>query len=454
MKRLQTPIGILGYGIEGQSTLRYLQSIGVDDIVVLDKNPINSDLLDNLKTVQVFTGEQYLEALKFCKTVIRSAGVYPLSKELRDFQNAGGFLSSQVELFLEEVPLKNCVGVTGTLGKGSCVSMIAHILKSKGVLYRIGGNFGVPVLDLLLESPKLNIAETIFILELSSFQLMTVSSSPAIAVLLRVTSEHLDWHKDLQEYHHAKANLFRYQDSKGICIYFDGEKNNQKWIEESTSTWWSFGGKASDAKIEEGVLSIQNESLKLKELKVQALFQLENMAAASLACMALGVPASLSFKALKTYESLEFRMQFKGNFEGIDFFNDSYATRPDASIAAIQSMQKPFHIILGGSEKHADFTELAEVLTDSALLQTVFLIGETAMRLHQNISKAEQSKGLRLHVLHCESLETAFQKAVELKDASAVLLSPACASFGLFKNYKERGEAFNKLIDQFKIKEV
>ena len=171
---LVAPVGVLGFGVEGQSTFNYLVRSGVKDIVVMDKNPVSLPEVPAGVNVKTFSGEGYLDGLKDCVTVVRSAGVYPMSQDLFKFQMNGGIMTSQIQLFLEQTKSKKVVGVTGTLGKGSTVSMISHILTKCGVENEIGGNFGVPALDLLeTETP-----DRISILELSSFQLIKRKSLP------------------------------------------------------------------------------------------------------------------------------------------------------------------------------------------------------------------------------------------------------------------------------------
>ena len=143
------PVGILGFGVEGKSTLNYLLRNGIKDIVVMDKNPVELPELPSDAKVQTFDGEKYMEGLKNCVTVVRSAGVYPMQQELFHFQMNGGVITSQIEIFLAETNSRSVVGVTGTLGKGSTVSMIRHALNACKIPCVIGGNFGVPALDLL-----------------------------------------------------------------------------------------------------------------------------------------------------------------------------------------------------------------------------------------------------------------------------------------------------------------
>ncbi|PWJ71823.1 MULTISPECIES: UDP-N-acetylmuramoyl-L-alanine--D-glutamate ligase [unclassified Fibrobacter] len=440
---LVSPVGILGFGVEGQSTLRYLFREGVKEIIVMDKNPVNLPEAPIGINVKVFSGENYLEGLRDCVTVVRSAGVYPMSQDLFKFQMNGGMMTSQIQLFLEQTKSTKTVGVTGTLGKGSTVSMISHILDKCGKANIIGGNFGVPALDLLEDDS----ADRISILELSSFQLMTLSLSPDVGVVLRVSTEHLDWHTSVEEYRDAKANLVRWQKSAGTCVYLKDAAPTAKIASESPAKnklAVSFGD--GDANIEGSVLTIGNDKLFLSDCKVRGIYQLENMAAATLACTALGIKVADAFEALKTYETLPFRMEFKGEKNGIEFYNDSYATRPDATIAATGSMKRPFALILGGSEKNADFTELSNILVkDRPNLKRVALIGATAERMLDDLKKAGvDAAGIKTAIF--PTLEEAFADSLNIGEGGTVIMSPACASFGLFKNYKVRGQVFDKLV--------
>ena len=449
---LVSPVGILGFGVEGQSTLRYLFREGVKDIVVMDKNPVNLPDVPAGVNVKVSSGENYLDGLKDCVTVVRSAGVYPMSKELFHFQMNGGIMTSQIQLFLEQTRSAKVVGVTGTLGKGSTVSMISHILDKCGKANAIGGNFGVPALDLLEDETP----DRISILELSSFQLMTLSVSPDVGVVLRVSTEHLDWHKTVEEYRDAKANLVRWQKREGTCVYLKDAEPTAKIASESPAkTKYAVSLKDGesagdgDAVIDGATLTIDGVTLYLSDCKVRGIYQLENMAAATLACKALGIGVAEAFEALKSYETLPFRMEFKGEKNGIEFYNDSYATRPDATIAATASMKRPFALILGGSEKNADFTELSNILVkERPNLKQIALIGATAERMLADLKKAGVDEaGIKTAIF--PTLEEAFADSLSIGQGGTVIMSPACASFGLFKNYKVRGQVFDKLVENY-----
>jgi UDP-N-acetylmuramoylalanine--D-glutamate ligase len=425
---LNEPIGILGFGVEGKSTLKFLQENGIKEISVFDKS----------------SGENYLDNLQNCKTIIRSAGVYPLQKEILNAQKKGAELTSQIELFFEimqrDYPHIQIIGVTGTLGKGSCVSMIAHCLEALKIPHKIGGNFGVPALDLLQHKNLLLAQNSVIILELSSFQLMTLGASPQIGVVLQTTTEHLDWHTSVEQYRNAKANLVRWQKRNDCCIYNAASEGATQIANQSSAIKKAFDAKGNS-------IEIDGHSLSIDECKITGAHQLQNMAAAVLALQSLGISVSACMEHLKSYEGLEFRLQKIGSKifknKNLDFYNDSYSTRPEAAIAAAESMSKPFTIILGGSEKHADFAELSQKFAKNSLLKGVALIGATAERLQKSLQTESCKAALQIF----ENLQTAYEWCLEsTPDNGAILLSPACASFGLFANYKERGKEFNKLV--------
>jgi UDP-N-acetylmuramoylalanine--D-glutamate ligase len=433
------PVGILGFGVEGKSTLDYLVRKGFREIVVMDKNPVTLPELPQDVRVKTFSGENYMDGLKDSVTVVRSAGVYPLQKDIFRFQMNGGVLTSQIEIFLNETKCRSVVGVTGTLGKGSTVSMIRHALSACKIPAAIGGNFGVPALDLLKDETP----DRVSILELSSFQLMTLSVSPHVGVVLRVSTEHLDWHKSVEEYRDAKANLVRWQKRNDYCVYIRDAAPSERIARESGAQKLSFGSRDSDAIFTPDSVSIDGYTLKLSDCKIRGTYQLENMAAALLAVKALGADVACALQSLKSYESLPYRMEFKGEKNGIEFYNDSYATRPDATIAAVKSMKRPFALILGGSEKNADFAELSSVLAGTVNLKRIALIGATAERMKASLCDANVNLPMQIF----STLDEAFKDACSLGKGSTVLLSPACASFGLFKNYKVRGECFDRLVE-------
>lgn len=478
---LKGKVGILGYGIEGKSTLRFLQKFGISNLIVFDKK--EQEAIDG---VEFCCGEKYLSHLNQCDIVIRSAGISPLKKEILSYVRYGGKTSSQVELFFD-LWKGDIVGVTGTLGKGSCVSMIEHILNKAGVPAFAAGNIGIPVLELIENYYCKGSADVWPILELSSFQLMNLKRSPTIAVALKSTSEHLDWHKDIEEYIEAKANLSRFQNSNDLCVYYGDVRgsrhisncsmarksvitHNQNFLEDICCVS-KYGHLILLKDLLLEVWDIKKgqklAELSIDDCAVNGDFQLENIGAAICVALEIGVSVENAISHVKSFIGLEYRMEkveelslINSNSKKVklNFINDSYATRPDATIAAIKSLQNPSSLILGGSEKYADFSELMQTIEESQQLEVIAIIGNTAQRLKKDIKESKFSGEYKIF----DTLDEAFVYCVEyilsknvedeLCDNAkrSILLSPACASFGLFANYKERAKSFNRLVANFK----
>lgn len=439
---------VYGFGVEGQSTFQFLSSQGYQ-VSIVD----GQDQLEVEGALEIVSGEgvnDFFARVGPEDFIIRSAGISPLKPELVLAQQRGARVSSQLDLFSRmcHIPI---VGVTGTMGKGTTCSLIHHVLEAYGQRTSIGGNFGIPMLDLISQLDQLDCV----ILELSSFQLMDFQSAFDVSVYLRTTSEHLDWHRDQDEYIQAKAKLAAYQDASQCLIYYADSENCQLMARESAAEKWSFGISGSHLGfVDSQSLTFQWQGQEYRyDMSQGGLIgphQLQNLGAAILTCLRLGQEPQSILEALKLFQGIEMRTQVVGDKSGIRYINDSYATRPDATIAATRAIEEPYALILGGSEKHADFEELATHLCQHPQLKAVFLIGQTAQRLEEIILKHNPSFDMRQVEVFEEALDQAQELLREMLSTSqsrvSLLLSPACASFGMFKNYKDRGYRFNNWV--------
>jgi UDP-N-acetylmuramoylalanine--D-glutamate ligase len=437
-------IALIGFGVEGQSTLKYLLKHNVleQNIVIFDQNPPQVS-----ESIRSFSGPDSMSFLnqEHFDYVIRSAGVHPHKPEIVEYVKKGGRLTSQVELFFDWCPAP-IIGITGTMGKGTTTSMIEAVLIDQKRSHFVGGNIGIAVLDMLDQLDS----ESLALLELSSFQTYNLRKSPDIAVILQVTSEHLDWHSDTQDYRNAKANLATFQSKDQVCVYFADSEGSLECVKNSQAQKLSFGAHG-DIVIQDQSLVWNNKTYALSNFAVQGLHQLQNLSAAALVCSKLNIPQDEIIESLQKFGGLSMRLEKVGESNSTQFINDSYATRPEATQSAIQSFAgQNLYLILGGSEKNADFNELAEICSRQNNMQGIYLIGFTAERL-ANILKEYQVIAPQFL---CATLQDAFllanqhieKSACASSQKSVLLLSPACASFGLFKNYKERGYVFNQLV--------
>lgn len=442
---LVEPIGILGYGVEGASTCRYLLARGFTDITVFDrKEPQGLDPRAHYAGAGDGSPDGYLGGLGSMRTVFRSAGVRPDLPALAAFLAGGGTLTSQTGLAFALAGRDRIIGVTGTVGKGTCCSLLDAMLREAGIPASLGGNIGVPALELaasLAPGEKL-------ILELSSFQLSTLAQSPGLAAVLRTTTEHLDWHTDRDEYWLHKARLVSFQ-SPSDALAYCADAAGSAWIAAHSPARKLPFGAAADIRIDGDAVTWTKRGFRipLSATRLKGAFNLENIAAAGALALEAGAEPRHVVAAAFAFAGLEHRLEFVRERDGLAFYNDSYATRPEAAIGALRALaDRPLGIILGGSEKHADFSELAAAVAAAPHIRAVALIGQTAGRLEESLRRAGLPRpdgSPAIAVL--PGLEEAMAFCMERVPRGYLLLSPACASFGLFENYKERGKAFKKL---------
>jgi UDP-N-acetylmuramoylalanine--D-glutamate ligase len=434
------PIAVLGVGVEGISTVSYLLSHGATRVTALDAKRV-----EGLPAgVETRFGEGYDRDLREFATVFRSPGIRPDREGLVEARAGGTRVTSALSLFLERCPAR-AIGVTGTLGKGTASSLVAACLRAAGLEAHLGGNIGRNPLD-FLDGVR---PDDFVVLEISSFQAMDLAASPEIAVILRTTSEHLDWHRDTAEYRAAKAGLVAHQTASDTVIFNADSDGAAEIAAASRGRRLAF---AIAREVDSGVFARGDELVLRVDGREEVLpfdasrvrlvgrFNLENVAAGVAAALAAGAPGEAVCRAAERFEGLPHRLERVVEADGIVFYNDSYATRPDAAIAAIEAFDAPLAVILGGSEKNADFGPLAARLAARPNVVRVALIGATAGRLAAAISAAGPS---RFPVVAHATMEEAMEASAQaLRGRGVVLLSPACASFGLFPNYKVRGERF------------
>ncbi len=485
------PVAVLGYGVEGRSTVQHLRRRGYRDLVVLDRQQPSDTLPDGVRGV---FGAHHLDALagEGIRTVFRAPGVRPFVREIDAFRARGGLLTSQVEAVFALLGRARIAGVTGTVGKGTCCSLLSAMLTEAGIPHRLAGNIGVPPLDALADFTNGTLPpDAVLVLELSSFQLCTLRESPRVAVVLRTTTEHLDWHADRAEYWDHKANLVRFQQADDVVVSYDGVEGS-RWmgglgagrrVSLRAAPSGVHSGDGSGDGVEHGaengavpapdtaediirltaaeaVWTHRSFRLALADTHMTGAFNLENVAAAAAAAFALGASPEAVRAGARRFEPLEHRIEFVRAHGGIRYFNDSYATRPEAALAAVRAFRPPMDglrpapgdapspplgLILGGSEKNADFTELAHALRDEPHVRAIAFIGHTAARLEGELEAAGALAGRASR--RCASLEEALTWLRGEVREGIILLSPACASFGLFANYKERGKAFKRLVN-------
>lgn len=392
-------ICLVGFGREGESSYQILQSF-------LPKSSIG--IADQKQD------KNYLEKLTDYDIIIRSPGV-PLSL-IKPFVRPDVLITSQTKLFFELCP-GTIIGVTGTKGKSTIASLIYHILKSALPDVRLIGNIGTPPLPALDHATP----ETIFVFELSSHQLLDLNQSPHIAVFLNLFPEHLDYYSNFNDYVAAKTNITRHQSSQDILVY-----------------------NAADPL----VIKIAETSLAQKHpFEMQSGHQLPAIAAAIIVGRLFDIPQTKISRQLKTFITLPYRLESIGTFKGITFINDSLATIPQATMHAINiAGDKLSTLIAGGFDRGVDYHPLAKAIIESPI-RTLILLPTTGSKIKHNLLQLDPNITDRIAIESVSSMAEAVKTAYNLTHPGEIcLLSPASASFNLFRDYQHRGDEFNRLV--------
>jgi len=425
---------VLGLGREGQDTFLFLRrifpekKIALADQLKFVKLPKNFQrILRKAKKIQLHLGKNYLKSLKKYEVIIKSPGIPP--KILAPYLKNGQIITSQTEIFFENCPGK-IIGIAGTKGKSTTASLVYQILKEGRIKAHLVGNIGRPVLSLLLNAKP----NDIYIYELSSYQLLNLKKSPPIAIFLNTYPDHLDYHKNYNEYLKANANITRYQTKKDFLIYNSQDKLLREIAKKS---------KAQKIPIPRSYEFVTN-----RRIPLISRFNLQNIMAAVTVGRIFGISDEDIAKAIKEFKSLPHRLEFVGQFKGIKFYNDSLSVIPETTIAAMEALGRDVQtIILGGFERQLDYKKLAQKVVKSQI-KTVILFPTTGERIWKEIEKIG-SKKLPRHFF-VNNMKEAVKLAYQFTEKGKVcLLSPASASFGLFKDYQERGNQFKKWVKLF-----
>ena len=422
-------VAVIGLGIEGKDAINYLLEEGAK-VTLFDKKPeseLDFENVDKTK-ISLACGADYLKnGISGFDCIIRSPGVYPLLPELVEAKEKGAIITSAIKIFFKEAKGK-IIGVTGTKGKGTTSTLIYNVLKSAGKDVYLSGNIGKPSLELL---PLLN-NDSWVVLELSSFQLMDMDKSPHIAVVLNITEDHMDWHKNREEYIEAKKNIVRHQSVSDWAIIND---------EYETSKEFGVLGQGKKIFFDKKRLETKFKT----DLLLRGEHNLENIAAAVEAAKAVGISEDVTLAAVKNFKGLEHRLELVDEIDGVKYYNDSFATGPQPTIAAINSFTENETLILGGSDKGLNYKELGDLIKSKDNIKNIILIGDTRGMILDTLKGYTFQGGI--FDLGYSSMKDIVMKAHEVsKFGEVVILSPAAASFDMFKNYKDRGNQFKEAV--------
>lgn len=433
-------IAIIGYAGQGRAAYEHWDT---DDnhLTICDK----STDVQVPSGVEGRLGEDYLSELDDFDLIVRTPILHP--QQIIDANPQSPNILDKVTTvtneFFKSSPSKNIIGVTGTKGKGTTSTLITRILESAGHRVHLGGNIGIPPLDLLKDDIQ---SSDWVVLELANFQLIDLKYSPPIAVCLMITPEHLDWHKDMEEYITAKQQLFARQKDQDIAIYYSKNDISKRIASVSRGRSIPFLERPG-AVVEDDIIQIDGKKIcRTAELKLVGKHNWQNVCAAVTAVWQITQDVPAIRKAVINFSGLPHRIEKVREVDGVAFYNDSFATGQGATIAAIEAIQVPKVMILGGYDRMLDLAELAKaIVANQASIRKILLIGASADRTAEVLDAHGFKNYVKTKSHTMPEIVADAQKLA--KGGDAVVLSPGFASFDMFKNFEERGNLYKAAVE-------
>lgn len=429
---------IMGFGVTGKTALRFLKEFPCK-IYVYDSNQDLHKL--NVEEDFIIFKEEDLDDIDL---IVKSPGIYPFHELLEKAREKNIEIISDIELSYRNLKTENVIAVTGTNGKTTTTTILGDILKRVAKTYVVG-NIGRGILEITKEASD----NDYVVIEASSFQLEdTIDFKPHIGVLTYVTSDHLDWHKTRQNYVDAKFKIFKNQDENDFAILNYEDKDLAEEYKLKAEKYYFSMEKIGDkgAYVDNGKIYFNNgekteEVLDIKDIKIPGDHNVRNIMAAIIACKLLNIDLDLIKKSILSFTGVEHRIEFVREVDGVKYYNDSKGTNPDSTEVAVAAMDGDVVLIAGGYDKGADFDNLIEKSKDK--INTAILFGETA----EKISNSCKKSGVEFYIT--EDLKKAVELARKLSSSGDdVLLSPACASWDMYKSYEIRGQHFKDLVKE------
>ncbi len=421
-------IGILGFGVTGKSLRKFFE-----------KNDTPYIVIDDRKTGEgIIKTEDALKIIKSLDAIVVSPGIpmdHPIITEARKSRIP---LMGELEFTFRNLnPAIPIVAITGTNGKTTTTYLTGEILKASGKRVFVGGNIGKPFVEILMEEIPPDVA----VLEISSFQLDKAHLFRAnIAVLLNVSTDHTDYYRDYREYFESKMRIFRNQKEGDVAITF--VKESIRYIESGVTVLSPGNGIEIGKERIEIAANGRSLSIPLSIIRVPGKHNATNIASAAASSLLLGATDGAILKTVERFDGLQHRLEFVGKVKGVRFFNDSKATNIDAVLRAVESLEGPINLLMGGIMKGGDANDLVPYF--GTKVKRLFLFGEGGKLLKETLPSL-------IPMLLYTTMEEAVKNAISLSEpGDTVLLSPGGSSFDEFRDYKERGNTFKRIVKEWK----
>jgi len=444
-------VSVIGVGVSNIPAIIYLNKLGAK-VIARDKNTEIPEELKDIENIEYILSEDYLKDLKNSDYILRSPGVKSSTPEIVEAVKSGVILTSEMEIFIHLTDA-TVIAITGSDGKTTTTTLTSLFLKEAGKKVYVGGNIGTPLLDKVEEITK----DDYVVLELSSFQLMTMNEKIDRAAITNVAPNHLDYHKDYEEYIEAKARVFKNQDKNGILVLNEDNEFTNRYESKAKGKIRKFsleketkcGVYYKDGKVVSSVSGNIKEIMDAKDIKIVGMHNVANVCtAASLVVDICGEEAIKN--VAMNFGGVEHRMELVREIEGVKWYNDSIASSPSRTIAGLKAFNQKIILIAGGYDKHIPYDVMGPYLLDKVKL--MILVGTTSPLIKEAAVKEAIKTGRNvMPIVEFDNLKDAVEYAKNNSNAGDIVaMSPASASFDLYKNFMIRGDYFKELVNNIK----
>jgi UDP-N-acetylmuramoylalanine--D-glutamate ligase len=448
-------IAVIGIGVSNIPAIEYLTSLG-GIITACDKKEKLGEECARLNDLNISfnLGENYLCNLTNYEYILRSPGVKPFTKELEEAQEKGVKITSEIELLVSLCPCR-IIGITGSDGKTTTTTLVAKFLQEANKKVYLGGNIGIPLFSKLDEMRK----DDIVVLELSSFQLMTMKDSTDISCITNISPNHLDYHRSFEEYILSKANIFLHRENRVVVLNNDNSFTKQYLnLIESNGLNSNIRKFSVIDKVESGVyldngyiVSNVNGNIesiaKIEDVKLVGIHNLANICAAASCVIDITGKEAIN-SVITTFTGVEHRMELFRTINGVNWYNDSIGTSPARTIAGLQSFKDKIILIAGGYDKNIPYDDIGKYIIDK--VKVLILLGKTAQKIEKAVIDEKLKQGIDniCEISNFSTLEECVKYANSIsKKGDNVVLSPASASFDMYKNFEARGDHFKSIVN-------
>ncbi|WP_196001122.1 UDP-N-acetylmuramoyl-L-alanine--D-glutamate ligase [Clostridium sp. 1001271B_151109_B4] len=441
-------VAVVGIGVSNIPLINFLMKLGAK-VTAFDMKKENElgKIASEFKSkgIKLELGEGYLDKLTGFEVVFKTPSMRIDCEALVRAKNEGSYITSEMEEFVKYCKGK-IYGITGSDGKTTTTTIISKLLEAQGYKTWVGGNIGTPLFSNIEEINS----EDMVVLELSSFQLMTMDSPIDVSIVTNLAPNHLDMHKDMQEYIDAKKNIFLYQNEDNVLVLnreneitYGFEKEAKGHIREFSSQRVIPNG----SYYKDGTLYLEGKEVcKKNDIVIKGMHNVENYLAAFIATKD-DVEIKTMKKVAETFAGVEHRCELVREIDGVKYYNDSIASSPTRTLAGLFAFERKVILIAGGYDKHIPFEPLAE--QGYPFIKEIILMGDTKYLIKEAFDKLKLEKGIEVPSIMVNSLEEAVIKAKEIAISGDIItLSPACASFDMFPNFAVRGNRFKEIVNK------